>query len=55
MNTPEFSEWELCLDAIRQYENGTGTSLTRALATIEHFEFDCDFCEITGFITLKEG
>jgi hypothetical protein len=52
LNTPEFSEWDLCLDAIRQYENGT-TSLTRALATIEHFEFDCDYCEITGLITLK--
>ena len=52
MNTPEYSEWDLCLDVIRRYNDGN-TSLTRALATIEHFEFDYNYCEITGFITLK--
>jgi hypothetical protein len=52
LTTPGHSEWELCLDAIRQYENGK-TNLTHALATIEHFEFDFDYCEITGLINLK--
>ena len=46
-----FDQWDYCENVALQHAVGN-ISTTKALATIEHYEFEYEFCEITGFINL---